>query len=67
MTMRTTITPEEAAELMQLWREYWEASALALEIMRTEGTEGEVVPRIVAADKRAGVAMARIKEIYGEV
>ena len=54
MTMRTTITPEEAAELMQLWREYWEASALALEIMRTEGTEGEAVPRIVAADKRAG-------------
>jgi hypothetical protein len=63
--MRTTITPDESQELQELWREYSEATGRVLEIMRTEGTEGNALSRIVAEDRKAGCAIQRIKEIYG--
>lgn len=67
--MRSTISatefPEESAEERRLWADYYEAMARVLELIRREGTQGEVVSRIVTQDEIAGHALARIKEIRG--
>ncbi len=62
--MVLTITPEESKELERLWREYWTATERVLEIMRTEGTDGATVLKIVIEDSKAGAAIKRIQEIY---
>jgi hypothetical protein len=59
------LTPEEAAEARRLWADYYEASARALEIMRTEGTTGTALPRIADEAAKADVAIKRLKEIHG--
>jgi hypothetical protein len=61
--MREVITPSEAAEERQLWADYYEATARALEIMRAEGTGAAVLPRIVEEEAKAAAAIKRIKEI----
>ena len=63
--MRLRISSEEAAEERRLWADYYEATARVLEIMRSAGTDGEAVPRIVEEDAVASRALARIKEIRG--
>jgi len=63
--MRDVITSVEAAEERRLWADYYEATARALEIMRTEGTAVGSLPRIVEEDAKAAVAIKRIKEIRG--
>jgi hypothetical protein len=63
--MRDVITPSEAAEERRLWADYYEATARALEIMRTEGTTATVLPRVVEEDTKAAAAIKRLKEIRG--
>jgi hypothetical protein len=59
------LTPEEAAEERRLWADYFEAVERVLEIMRREGTAATAVPRIVAEDSMASLAIARIKQLHG--
>jgi hypothetical protein len=63
--MREASGPEEAAEALRLWADYYEATARALEIMRSEGTSEATLPRIAAEDTRGEAALRRIKEIHG--
>jgi hypothetical protein len=63
--MRDVIPPEEAAEELRLWADYYEATARALEIMRAEGTTSSTLLRIVAEDAKAAAAIKRIKQIRG--
>lgn len=63
--MREAITPEEAAEELRLWADYYEATTRALELVRTGGTAAETLSEIVAEDSRAAAAFKRIKEIRG--
>ena len=63
--MRDVISPEEAAEELRLWADYYEATARALEIMRSEGTTEATLTRIAAEDARAAAAMRRIRQIRG--
>lgn len=61
--MPVTITPEGKKELDGLWPEYWGHTEAVLRIMRSEGTEGAAVPKIVEEDSKAGAAIKRIQEI----
>jgi hypothetical protein len=63
-----TITPEEAAEVQRLRRIYHEESFWAAEAMRTGGEplEGEALRRVLDHDRKAGEALLRIHEIYGD-
>jgi hypothetical protein len=63
--MKAFITPEEAAEVTRLRLVYETHTGRAIAIMRAEGWTAESTPRIGAADKIAGEAMMRLKEIYG--
>jgi cytosine/adenosine deaminase-related metal-dependent hydrolase len=63
--MRDEITAAEAAEELQLWADYYEATARALEIMRAEGTTTATLVRIAAEDAKAAAAIERIKAIRG--
>lgn len=63
--MREVIPPDEAAEELRLWADYYEATARAVEIMRGEGTTAATLMRIVAEDAKAAAAIQRIKEIRG--
>jgi len=63
--MGREITPEEAGEARRLWADYYEATARAVEIMRSEGTSEAALPQIAAESAKASAAMARLKEIYG--
>lgn len=67
MGSEIAITPQEVGEAKRLWAEYFEASSLAMEIGRTEGGNEQTLARIFGADKRAGRAITRIKEIYGDI
>jgi hypothetical protein len=67
--MKSVITPEEADEARRLWDEYDQATREAAAALRGDGTDpdfkGERRQRHLAADERAGKAIARIREIYG--
>lgn len=63
--MRLTTDTEEAAEERRLWADFYEATARALELIRREGTAGEVISRIAAEDALARQALTRIKRIRG--
>ncbi len=56
---------EREAEERRLWADYYEAMGLALEILRREGTEDAALSRILAQDRIAASAIARIKQIHG--
>jgi len=61
------MTPAEAAEVRRLWADYYEATARAIEIMRSEGTTEAALPRIAAESGKASAAMRRLKELHGLV
>lgn len=63
--MRLTIDTEQLAEERRLWADFYEATARVLELMRSEGTSGEVILRIVAEHQTADRALARIRQIRG--
>ena len=63
--MPWSIEADESAEERRLWADYYEAMVRVLELIRSEGTNGEVVTRIVAQDEIAGEALARLKQIRG--
>jgi hypothetical protein len=62
---RAEITPAEEAEERRLWADYYEATARAVEIMRSEGTNSATLLRVAAEDTKAAAAIKRIKEIRG--
>lgn len=66
-TVREAVTPEEAAEELRLWADYYEATTRALELVRTGGTTAATLSLIVAEDARAAAAIKRIKTIRGIV
>ncbi|HUN76455.1 MAG TPA: hypothetical protein VMU40_18220 [Steroidobacteraceae bacterium] len=61
------MTPAEAAEVRRLWADYYEATAGAVEIMRSEGTTEAALPRIAAEAAKASAALRRLKELHGLV
>lgn len=63
--MRLNLDEHEAAEERRLWADYYEATARVLEIMRSWGTGGNVLPRIAAEHEISHRAMERLKEIRG--
>lgn len=62
---RAAISPAEEAEERRLWADYYEATARAVEIMRSDGTSVATLLRIAAEDAMAAAAIKRIKEIRG--
>jgi hypothetical protein len=64
-TVREAVTPEEAAEELRLWADYYEATTRALDLVRTGGTTAATLWLIVAEDARAAAAIKRIKTIRG--
>lgn len=63
--MRNEITPEEAAEELQLWADYYEATERALGMVRSGTVTPETLPQIIAEDAKAAAAIRRIKQIRG--
>ena len=63
--MREAVTPEEAAEELRLWADYYEATMRALALVRTGGATIDALSLIVAEDARAAAAIKRIKTIRG--
>lgn len=63
--MRDPITPEEAAEELRLWADYYEATERALELVRAGVVTAAALPQIVAENAKAAAAIKRIKEIRG--
>ncbi len=63
--MDDSIKPEEAAEELRLWADYYEATARTLELVRTGGTTGATFAEIVREHAKAAAAIRRIKEIRG--
>ena len=63
--MRRTLAPEEVAEVQRLWADYYEASARTVEIMRAEGTNEAVLPRIAAEAAKSEAALVRLKQLHG--
>lgn len=63
--MRLTLNEHETAEERRLWAEYYEATARALEIIKSEGTDADALSRIVAQHEIAHRAIERIKEVRG--
>jgi hypothetical protein len=59
------IHPEEASEELRLWADFYEATALVLEIMRTRGTTAGAVAQILAEEAKAAATIKRIKELRG--
>lgn len=59
------MTPEEEAEELRLWADYYEATTRALDLVRTGGATGATLLLIVAEDARAAAAIKRIKTIHG--
>jgi len=64
-TMREVVTPEEAAEELRLWADYYEATTRALDLVRTGSATIDTLSLIVAEDARAAAAIKRIKTIRG--
>jgi hypothetical protein len=62
---RREVTPQEQAEELRLWADYYEATAHIMETMRAVGTSAATLPRIATAEARAAAAIRRIKEIRG--
>lgn len=61
--MRETVTPEEAAEELRLWADYYEATSRALELLREGVTSAATLAKILAEDAKAAAAIKRIKKI----
>jgi hypothetical protein len=63
--MRDPVTPEEAAEELRLWADYYEAIERALALVRGGVRTAATLPLVVAQDAKAAAAIKRIKEIRG--
>jgi hypothetical protein len=63
--MRDPITPEEAAEELRLWADYYEAIERALALVRGGVGTAATLPLVGAQDAKAAAAIKRIKEIRG--
>ena len=63
--MALTLNERETAEERRLWADYYEATVRALEIIRSEGTDGDALSRIAAEHEISHRAIERIKEIRG--
>jgi hypothetical protein len=63
--VRDDITPEEAAEELQLWADYYEATERALGMVRAGTVTPDTLPQIIAEDSKAAAAIRRIKQIRG--
>jgi hypothetical protein len=63
--VRRDITPDEVAEELQLWADYYEATERALGMVRAGTVTPENLPRIMAEDAKAAAAIRRIKQIHG--
>jgi hypothetical protein len=63
--MRDPVTPEEAAEELRLWADYYEAIERALALVRGGVRTTATLPLVVAQDAKAAAAIKRIKEIRG--
>ena len=66
MKSYAVVTPAEMEELERLRAEYDRETKMVLHIMSTMGTNAETLPEILLHDKKAGVALNRIREIYKE-
>jgi hypothetical protein len=66
MSERSTISPEEGAELEKLQIEYWDAVTRAAEAMHAGGDQRDSAAwqRVLEEDARAGRAINRMKEIW---
>jgi hypothetical protein len=65
MHVEFLISTEDGSEELRLWADYYEATARALEIMRSQGTTAAAVAQILAEEAKAAGAIRRIKEIRG--
>lgn len=66
MSMEFLVNADDGSEELRLWADYYEATARALELIRTEGTRTpSAVTQIAAEDAKAAEAMRRIKAIRG--
>jgi hypothetical protein len=63
---RTTITPQEAEELKELWAEYDDAILKAGAALGRYSIDPSAPERAFREDKRAGKAIKRIRQIYGD-
>jgi hypothetical protein len=63
--MRDPVTPEEAAEELRLWADYYEAIERALALVRGGVKTAATLPLVMAQDAKAAAAIKRIKEIRG--
>jgi hypothetical protein len=65
--LRATVEGSEelSSEERRLWADYYESLARVIDLIRREGTNGEVICRILAEDAIGSRALARIKEIRG--
>ena len=65
--MPKVITPEEGAELRQLYADLPEANKRVAEALRTNGQplEGEALRRLMVEDEKASAIVRRIKELQG--
>lgn len=65
LPVRDPVTPEEAAEELRLWADYYEAIERALALVRGGVRTAATLPLVVAQDAKAAAAIKRIKEIRG--
>jgi hypothetical protein len=65
LPMRDPVTPEEAAEELRLWADYYDAIERALALVRGGVRTAATLPLVVAQDAKAAAAIKRIKEIRG--
>jgi hypothetical protein len=63
--VRKDIPPDEVAEELQLWADYYEATERALGMVRAGTVTAENLPKIIAEDAKAAAAIKRIKQIRG--
>ena len=63
--VRETITPEEAAEELRLWADYYDATERAMQLVRAGAATAATLRQVMAEDAKATAAIKRIKKIRG--
>jgi hypothetical protein len=58
-----TAKPDETADELRLWADYYDASARALEMVPTGDITGEMLLKIVAEDRGSDDAIDRSSEV----
>jgi hypothetical protein len=57
--------PDQSAEELRLWADYYEAVSRALDIVRAGGITPAAFQEVVAANARANTTLARIRQLRG--